>query len=178
MQLPGKLVLALVLSAGTATASAATTDQLGRLKIFEGQWNFRVQSFKTAYSNPGSYLGVADCSWQPNRGYMICDYLNLGKDPNTGRAENNLSIFTYSAADKVYKHLGITREIAPLEERITVNGNEWITPLVIPYKGKKLLYRDVYDFPSSGKQIILVQISQDNGAHWTLISRGIATKAR
>jgi hypothetical protein len=179
MQLPGKLALALalmVLSAGTASTSAS--NPLGKLNVFSGNWSVRVQSWKTPYSNAGSYLGEADCAWQPNRGYMICDYLGLGKDPNTGRVENNLSIFTYSAADKVYKHLGITREIAPLEERVTVNGSEWITPMVIPYKGKKLIYRDVYDFPSPDEQIIQTQISSDNGLHWVLISKGVGTKTR
>lgn len=173
-------VLALGLAASKATASPPRTpDPRDGINVWEGHWKIQSQRKDTAYSHAASVSFDADCSWMPNRGYMVCDYLSAGVDPAEGKPVNHLTIFTYDDKDKAYKHLGISQDYKTLEEATTVDGNLWqYIYEVTGEKGEKLQRRDQYEFVSPNKQSSRFEISADGGRHWTLVSEGLGVKVR
>jgi hypothetical protein len=172
------LALGLVASAATVDSSK-TADPRDRLNIWEGHWKIQVQRKETAYSHASSVAFDARCSWMPNRGYMVCDYLSQGIDPQEAEAANHLAIFNYDEKDKTYKHLGISKNYKTLEEVTTIAGNVWTTPWEqAGDKGETLQLRDVYEFVSPEKQTTRFEISSDGGQHWTLVSEAVGTKVR
>jgi hypothetical protein len=168
------LVLIAGMAARAATPSASSPNPAGKLSIWAGHWQLSIERYETPYSHAGKDSGTADCDWMPNKGYMVCDYLSSGSD--SAGPINNLSVFSFSAAQGAYTHLGISKDAKPLWERVTIEGNTWITPLEIPYQGKVVGYRDVYVFLAPDKQIIRHEISADGGKDWTLIGQALATK--
>lgn len=173
-------ILALALTAGAATSgSPNTSDPRDRINIWEGHWKIQSQRKETAYSHAASVSFDADCSWMPNRGYMVCDYLSASVDPAEGKPANHLTIFTYNDKDKAYKHLGISKDYKTLEEVTAIDGNLWhYTYELTGDKGEKLQCRDEYEFVSPEKQTTRFEISSDGGQHWTLVSEGVGTKVR
>jgi hypothetical protein len=163
--------LALAAAAGTAPPGAShASDPPGKLGIWEGRWSYSDRTYKTPYSHAHTYSGTGVCNWSPNRGFMICDYLN--RDPDPGVPVNDLAIFSYDPAEKAYTRLGISNDDKPFGEHVTVEGNTWTTSAEIPYKGKTIIYRDVHVFLHDGKRTTTAaQISADKGKTWTTISR-------
>ncbi len=175
------IVPAAALAFGVAiSVSAATSDPtppLERLNAWEGRWNIAAESKETPYSHAFSLSWSADCSWMPNRSYMICDFQSNGVDPDAGEVTNNLSLFTYSTSEQTYHHLGITRDRKPLFEKMNVAGDTWTDQFEIPSKGKTYYCRDTYTFTSSSTYQRRFEISADQGANWTLVSTAVATKS-
>lgn len=175
------IVPAAALALGFAvSASAATSDSaaaLDRLNAWEGHWTVADETLETPYSHAFSLSWGADCSWMPNRSYMICDFQSNGADPRVGRVVNNLSLFTYSNSDQGYHHLGITRDAKPLFEKMDRDGDTWTDQFEIPYKGKTLDCKDVYTFTSPSQYEQRFEVSADHGANWTLLSTGLGTKS-
>ena len=171
-------VLALALMASAATSgSPKTPDPRDKINIWEGHWQIKAQRRESPYSHASSVSFDADCSWMPNRGYMVCDYLSRGIDPAEGAAANHLTIFTYNDKDKAYKHLGISKDYKTLEEVTTIEGNLWhYTYEIAGDKGENLQCRDEYEFVSPEKQTSRFEISSDGGKHWTLVSEAVGTK--
>jgi hypothetical protein len=170
------LVLGLVATAATPDPPK-TPDPFEKIRIWEGRWKIQVQRKETLYSHASSVPYSATCSWLPNRGYMVCDYLSDTIDPQEGKVANHLSIFTYSDKDKAYKHLGISMEGEPHEQLTIIEGNVWTTPFEVGGdKGEKLQCRNVYEFVSPEKQISRFEISADDGQHWTLVSESVGAK--
>jgi len=165
----------------TISASATTPDSaapLDRLNAWQGHWTIASESRETPYSHAYAVSWTADCSWMPNRSYMICDFRSVGADPESGTVQNNLSLFTYSQSEQAYHHMGITRDHKPLYEKMDVVGDTWTDQFEIPYKGKSLYCRDVYTFTSPSKYERRFEISADQGANWTLVSTGVGTKSQ
>lgn len=170
-------VLAFGLAMSAHAAAADSTAPLDRLNAWEGHWTIASETKETPYSHAFSLSWNADCSWMPNHSYMICDFQSNGVDPTVGSVTNNLSLFTYSNTDQAYHHLGITRDQKPLFEKMETDGNTWTDQFEIPYKGKTLDCRDVYTFTSPSKYERRFEISADQGATWTVVSTGEATKS-
>jgi hypothetical protein len=164
-----------------APARAATPDAspvsaaVSKLGIWEGRWTYNERDYETPYSHAHTNSGTGDCNWAPNRGFMVCDYLN--SSPGNGVPANDLGVFSYSSAAHTYARLGIFKDAKPFAEQITVNGNTWVTSSDIPYKGATLIYRNVHVFSQDGKQSrAITEISADKGKTWTTISRFTAVK--
>ena len=99
--------------------------------------------------------------------------------PPPGAPVNDLAIFSYSPVTKTFTRVGIFKEAKPFLNEVTVQENTWITSAEIPYKGKTLIYRDVYVFPPGGKQrTTTVQISADKGQTWTTVSQFTAVQVK
>jgi len=106
---------------------------------------------------------------------MICDYLN--RNPSPGTPVNDIAVLSYSPALKTFTHVGVFNDVKPIWERASVNGDKWITPLAIPYKGKTPIYRDVYVYSSDDTRTdVTAQISADNGRTWTTVTQFKAEK--
>jgi len=166
-----------VVTAAHAAASATAIGPLETLRIWEGRWKVDVQVKETPYSHAATVAWNASCAWQPHGAYMICDYLSDGVDAEAGKVANNLSIFYYSDADKAIKHTGMGTEGGPREQIATVDGNVWTTTFeVTGHKGQKIECRNVYNFVSPDKHLDRFEVSDDNGAHWTVVKEGVSTK--
>jgi hypothetical protein len=177
--LAGSILAALTLGLASAAISnpPQTTDPRDRINIWEGHWKIQVQRKETPYSHANSVPFDVVCSWTADRGYMVCEYLSDGIDPQEGKVADHLTIFTYNDTDKAYKHLGISKNFKTLEEPTTIEGNVWTTPFELTgKKGEKLQCRNVYEFVSPEKQVTRFEISSDGGLHWTLVSEGVGTK--
>jgi|SRR5215471_10433289 len=171
-------VLALALMASAATVEPSrTSDPRDRINIWQGHWKIQTERKETPYSHAASVSFNVDCSWMPNRGYMVCDYLSGSIDPAEGKPANHLTIFTYNDKDKAYKHLGISKDYKTLEEVTTIEGSLWrYTYELKGDKGETLQCRDEYEFVSPEKQTSRFEISADGGKHWTLVSEAVGTR--
>ena len=85
------LVLPLVFAA--APAASQDSDPTAKLGVWAGRWTYHAQTYETPYSHAYAYDGTADCSWSPNHGFMVCDFLN--HNPAPGAPVNDLGIFSY-----------------------------------------------------------------------------------
>jgi hypothetical protein len=162
--------------AGTPDTSQ-TSDPAGKLGVWEGHWTYTERDYETPYSQANTNRGTGDCSWAPNRGFMVCDYLN--SHPGDGVPANDLGVFYYSPSAHTYARLGVFKDSKPFAERVTVNGNVWTTQADIPYKGSALIIRNVHTYSQDGKQAsAFTEISADKGRTWTVISRFTAAKVK
>ena len=163
-------VLAVVGAARAVTPDTlAVSDPTSKLAIWQGRWAYNERDYETPYSHAHTNSGTGDCRWAPNRGFMVCDYLN--SSPGNGVPANDLAVFSYSSVSHTYARLGIFKDSKPFAERVSVHGNRWVTTADIPYKGTTLIYRGVHVFSQDGKHAnSTTSISADKGKTWTTIS--------
>lgn len=151
------------------------SNPMDKLGMQEGRWAYTERDYQTPYSSAHTNNGTSDCNWAPNRGFMVCDYLN--SSPSNGVPANDLAVFSYNAAAHTYGRLGIFKDRRAFAEHVTINGDTWTTSADIPYKGSTLILRTVHVFSQDGKHAnATTQISADRGKTWTTISRFTAAK--
>jgi hypothetical protein len=157
--------------AGIADPSPAS-DPSAELGNWVGRWNFSGQIYQTKYSDAHADTGVADCAWTANRGYVICDYFS------DNPPHDDLSIMSYSPSAKAYRLALIHKDNRPpSSEKLTQDGNTWISSRDVPDSGKTIVLRTTFVFLTPDKQTTTVQISADNGQTWTTTVHVTAVKA-
>jgi hypothetical protein len=149
------------LTSATSKDPSQSTAPPGKLGMWAGQWTFSGQIYPTKYSTAHSDSGTADCSWMPNKGYIVCDYFST--DP----PHDDLAVISYSPAAKAYTLVNIHKDSPPSFEKVTQTGNTWIASSDIYDNGKALARRTVFVFLSPDKQTTTVQVSADKGKNWT-----------
>lgn len=166
------------LAAAVTPPASDGSDPRDRLNIWEGRWKEVVETKETPYSHAASVPSHLTCAWTADRGYMVCEYLSEKVTPGEGKPSDHLSIFTYNDANKVYKHLGISKDYKTLEEpTVVIEGNLWHYTYELPGDhGQKLELRDSYQFITPEKRITRIEVSPDGGQHWTLLSEAIGIK--
>jgi hypothetical protein len=168
--------LALIACAGASQASEAS-NPVGKLGISEGRWSYVERDYETPYGHDHTNSGTANCNWAPNRGFMICDYLN--RNPGNGVPANDLGVLTYNPLTHSYARLGIFNDAEPFAEQLRVEGNTWVASARILRKRETLIYRNVHVFSTDESLAhAITAVSADNGKTWTTISRFTATKVR
>jgi hypothetical protein len=173
------IALLAAVSALVTTADVAAQDNStavsGQLGVWEGQWSYNETDYETPYSHAHKNSGTGTCNWAPNRGFIVCDYLNAS--PGNGVPTNDLGVFTYNPVTKTYARLGVFQDATTFAEAMTVEGNTWTTSAEIPYHGKTLVSRTVYVFSSDDTRTdVTSQISADKGRTWTTQSQFTAEK--
>ncbi len=149
------------LTGATPTDPSQSSDPSGKLGMWAGQWAFSGQIYPTRYSTAHSDSGTADCSWMPNKGYVVCDYFS--DDP----PHDDLGIISYSPSAKAYSIVVIHKDSPPSFEKVTQSGNTWIASRDVHDNGNALVLRTVFVFLSPDKQTTTVQASADAGKSWT-----------
>jgi hypothetical protein len=162
--------------ADTPKASQAP-NPLEKLAKLQGHWTYSGQFYATATRHAGPSRGVMDCDVLPNKGYVSCDILSSIPDAGTGIRANDLSLFSYSPSEKGYLHFVITNDISPLGERLTIDGDRWVSHSEISNNGKTIMLRDLFVFLSPDKLDQTSQFSTDNGRTWVTRWHAIAVKA-
>ncbi len=164
------LAFAAVKIAGMADASAAS-DPSEKLGIWVGRWTFSGQIYETKYSHAHADTGVADCTWSANKGYVICDYFS------DNPPHDDLSVMSYSPSAKAYRLAQIHKDRPSSVEKLTQNGNAWVTLRDVPENGKTLVFRTTFVFLALDKQTTMVQVSADRGRTWITIIQVTAVRA-
>jgi len=164
------LAFAALIGAGAANPSPAS-DPSTKLGIWSGRWNFSGQIYQTKYSNAHPDTGVADCTWTANKGYVICDYFS------DNPPHDDLAVMSYSPSAKTYTLVQVHKDRPVSSERLTQNGNTWITLRNAPDNGKTLVVRTTFVFLTPDKQTTTVQLSADKGQTWTTTVRVTAVKS-
>jgi hypothetical protein len=164
------LAFAAMTGAGIADPTPAS-DSSGKLGMWVGRWNFSGQIYETKYSHAHADTGIADCTWTANRGYVICDYFS------DNPPHDDLSVMSYSPSAKAYTHAEIHKDRPPSSEKVTQNGNTWITSSDVPDNGRTLVLRTTFVFLTADKQTTKVQISADKGRTWVTMIQVTAVKA-
>ena len=149
------------LTGATSIDLSKSSDPLGKLGMWAGKWSFSGQIYPTQYSTAHSDSGTADCSWMPNKGYVVCDYFST--DP----PHDDLAVISYSPAARAYTLVNIHKDSPAAFERVTQAGNIWISSHDTHDNGKPLVLRTVFVFLSPDKQTTTVQVSADKGKNWT-----------
>lgn len=155
--------------AGAPVAERAS-DLSAKIGVWEGRWTYSGRIYKTVYSDAHSDSGTIDCAWAKAT-YMVCNYAS--DDP----PHDNLSIFAYSPAAKSLVHVGISRDLKPLWEKVSLQGDTWSTRVELPYDGKTIVVRDDFVFLSADKHTTTESISADGGRTWTTIIKTTAVKS-
>jgi hypothetical protein len=102
-----------IVRAATPNASQ-TSNPAGKLGIWEGRWTYNERDYEKPYSYANTNSGTGDCSRPPNRGFMVCDYLN--SNPGNGVSANDLAVFSYSSSAHTYARLGIFKTPSHLQK--------------------------------------------------------------
>jgi hypothetical protein len=169
---------ALLLGLPAAAATPQASSPVDKLRIWEGHWTLKIQSYVTKYSpSPATTTHVDNrCAWLPHKNWMVCDILHGEVNTKRGKPDNNISLFTYSDIDKQYRRLSLDEEGSMQQQVVAIDGNEWITPFECTGgTGVKHFCRHTFRFVSPKKQLFTFEVSDDN-QHWTLLDDGVATK--
>jgi hypothetical protein len=157
--LPSTLAIVALTSAASIDPSQSS-DPLGKLGIWTGQWTFSGQIYPTKYSTAHSDTGIGDCSWTPKKGYIVCDYFST--DP----PHDDLGIIGYSPTARAYTDVVIHQDSPPSAAKVTQTGNTWIMSRETHANGQALVLRTVFVFLTPDKQTTTVQVSADSGKNW------------
>jgi hypothetical protein len=165
-------VFLLALTPGAmARDSSAPRDKLA---VWAGHWRIRIETKETQFGHAKTEDYDSKCSFLPHRTFMVCEYLSLQPDSESGRILNDVSLLYYSDADKTFKYTNIASEGGPREDLVRVDGNVWARPFKIPRPGTEA--REIYTFVSADKQLGRLEMSLDNGAHWTVVNEAVGTR--
>ena len=165
----------LALTAG-ATAPDSSSPR-NKLAVWVGHWKTRIETKETQFGHARTDDYDGQCSLLPHGAFVVCDYLGLQPDPDSGRALTDLGVIYYSDVDKTFKYTGVFLEGGPHEAVMLVDGNVWTKPFEIPRRsGGTADAREVYTFVSPDKHQARLEISTDKGAHWTVVNEAVATR--
>lgn len=166
--------LLLTSTASAATGSPSPHDELAR---WTGHWKVHIDTKETQFGHANAEDFDSKCSFLPHGTFVACEYLNVSKDPRAGRPINDVSLFYYSDADKVFKYTNVGPEGGPSENVFQVDGSVWTRPFEIQSKSYGVIdAREIYTFISPDKQSGRLEVSTDKGAHWTVVHEAMAVK--
>jgi hypothetical protein len=151
----------------------AQVPELKKLDAWSGRWNTQGKLFDTPYSHAGNITIAMTCGWSAYNGYMICDHLFEGP---SGK-HNDIGVYTYSPADKVYKNCSLDQTGAPHCVPVKIEGDVWTYDSEMEKDNKKIYIRTINDFSKPDLVTWNTKFSADR-EHWTLMNEGVDTKVR
>lgn len=162
----------LVPVAGAVTGDSSSPHD--KLAPWVGHWKVHIDTKETQFSHAKAEDFDAKCAFFPNGTFMYCDYLSLQPD-----AHDDIALFYYSDVDKTFKYTNVAQEGGPDENTMTVDGTVWTRPFKIQRRsGATVDAREIYTFVSPDKELGRLEISTDQGAHWTVVNEAVGTRQR
>jgi hypothetical protein len=173
--LPATSLLAL-----TAVAPAQdSSSPREKLAVWAGHWKIHIETRQTQFSHAKTEDYDGKCSFLPHGTFMVCEFLSLQPDPASGRVTNDVVLMYYSDVDKTFKYTNVAPQGGAHEDVMLLDGNIWTRPFTIPRRsGGVANAREIYDFVSPEKRLARLEISTDQGSHWTLVNEAVGTKER
>jgi len=148
-----------------APASAEPIEQLGRLL---GRWTTRGEMKATPYSTAGAVSSELDCGWAPRHSFMICSQLVR----SAAGAQEQLSVYTYSAAGRAFRFVGWSREDAhPRTPELRIEDNVWSYSSETEIDGRPVRFRTVNTFTSPTTMLWRSEYAEGS-APWRLLGEG------
>lgn len=170
----GTAVLFALASGAMAQDSSSPHD---RLTDWVGHWRTRIETKETQFSHAATEDFDGKCSMLPHGTFVVCEYVGLQPDADDGRVRNDVVLIYYSDVDKTFKFTTVLPEGGPREDLMSVDGRIWTRPFEIPRRsGGVANARETYDFVSPKKRRARLEISIDQGAHWTLVNEAASTR--
>lgn len=160
------------------TASPTDSSPHDKLAVWAGHWKTRIDIKETQFGHAGTEYFDSRCSFFPHDTFLYCDYLSLQANAAAnGGVMDDISLFYYSAVDKTFKYTNVASEGGPNENTMQVEGNVWTRPFDIKRRsGGVAKAREIYTFVSRDKHLARLEISTDNGEHWTVVHEAVATR--
>jgi hypothetical protein len=149
-----------------------------KLAVWAGHWKVRIDTKETQFRHASTEYFDAKCSFFPNGIFLFCDYLSLQANAESnGGVMDDISLFYYSDVDKTFKYTNLAAEGGPNENTMQVDGNVWTRPFDITRRsGGVAKGREIVNFVSPDKQLARLEISIDNGEHWTVVDEAVGTR--
>jgi hypothetical protein len=165
-------------SSAKPTASPENSPPHDKLAVWAGHWKTRIDTKETQFGHASTEYFDAKCSFFPNNIFLYCDYLSLQSNAEAnGGVMDDVSLIYYSDVDKTFKYTNVAAEGGPRENTMQVDGNVWTRPFEIPRRsGGVAKAREIYNFVSPNKHLARLEISIDNGEHWTVVNEAVATR--
>src|SRR5271155_5130057 len=142
----------LALSAGVTAQDASS--QRSKLAVWVGHWKIHIETKETQFGHAKTEDYDAKCSFLPDGAFMVCDYLSLRPDPDSGHIIDDVSLVYYSDVDKAFKYTNVAPEGGPHEDVVVVDGNVWTRSFEIQRRsGGVANAREIYSFVSPEKHL-------------------------
>ena len=149
-------------------ARSAGADELDR---YAGSWTSTGTFVDTPYSKAGPADADTTCTWSTDRGFMICQQ----RVTLSGKTEHDLGIYTYDDATKAY-HFVAVRTTGPSSPDIAMDSTSVTYVSSFNDNGKQVTVRTMNVWVGPGRYTWRTEYSTDNGATWTLMASGSATR--
>src|SRR5262249_10264064 len=143
-------------------------EALGRIV---GRWATRGEMKATPYSAAGPVAGELSCAWTAAHGFVVCELLVH----HGTTAEEQLSIYRYSAGARAYAFVGLSPDGGPRTPELTLDGDVWTYAGESTIDGKTVRFRTTNRFGSASEMSWRSEYSED-GVHWLLLGEGSDTR--
>lgn len=165
-------------SGATPAASPKDSSPHDKLAVWAGHWKTRIEMKETQFGHASTEYFDARCSFFPHDTFLFCDYLSLQPHAEAnGGVVDDISLFYYSDVDKTFKYTNVAPEGGPNENTMQVDGNVWTRLFEVARRsGGVAKARETYNFVSPDKILARLEMSSDNGEHWTLVNEAVGTR--
>jgi hypothetical protein len=160
------------------TAPPKDSSTHDKLAVWAGHWKTRIETKETQFRHASTEYFDEKCSFFPNHIFLFCDYLSLQVNAESnGGVVDDVSLVYYSDVDKTFKYTNVAPEGGPDENTMQVDGKVWTRPFEFARRsGGVVRAREIYDFVSPDKILARLEMSTDNGEHWTLVHEAVSTR--
>ena len=144
------------------------------LLLYDGQWASTSHMYDTAFSKAQDISSKLTCSWTPDHEFLICDQvIRMG-----GATHSQLTVYSHDHEGHRYVYSTFNAPGSrPNFSTLEVAARQFIYSGSAEQNGKKTLFRTTNTFSSSGDRYdFLAEFSTDDGAHWTKMLDGTATR--
>jgi hypothetical protein len=161
------LLLAFLLAACSAWASAQADDPVKKLGAFLGKWQ--------AEGTRGTekITSAMECRWSSQGMFLVCEQ-SISMAAGDHR---QLTVYSYNPKESTYSYVTIADPGAkPTSGRMEIKGNVWTYPFSFENNGKTIQIRTTNEFIDSRTEVYKTESSDDGGASWKTILQGTAHK--
>jgi hypothetical protein len=160
----------LLVCLATSVPAATPASGLDVIRAYEGAWKTDIENLASPYSKASKDTSALRNNCWRSEGYFACNQIVNGES-------KALIVFTYDAKKDEYTTYPIPPDGGePHSGRLLIKGNVWVLPWEITEKGKTIHFRVVNTFTAANRIEYRQEYSADQ-AHWTVIGRGVETRA-
>lgn len=170
----GSIDLKLNLPVGPVANPIVQSVEDNPLLLYDGQWTSTSHMYDTEFSKAQEISAKLTCVWTPDNEFLICDQvITMG-----GGTHSQLTVYSRDHENHRYVYSTFGAPGArPNFSNLEYNARQFIYNGSAEQNGKKTLFRTTNTFSSSGDRYDFVaEFSTDDGAHWTKMLEGIATR--
>ncbi len=171
----GSIDLKLTLAIGPLpNAISVHSTEDNPLELYSGQWTSTSRMYDTAFSKAQDIAAKLTCTWTVDNEFLVCDQLiTMG-----GNTHSQLTVYSRDHERHTYVYSTFNEPGAsPNFSELEVKGRQFSYNGRAEQDGRQTLFRTTNTFSPSGDHYDFVaEFSSDNGAHWTRMLEGKATR--